>query len=108
MANPIPIAVIAAATAKAQNVEYFAADLTPVVDTEHASKFKISLAGTAVDVEFTLDSGTTWLKFGTLTAQLKTEFEVSVRKGDTFNMRTINASGITLDYLRVDEILSEG
>lgn len=101
----IPIAVIAAATAKAQNAEYFAADLAPVLATaDYASEFKISLSGTAVDVEYTLDSGTTWLKFGTLTAQTKTEYTVRVRTGDTFNMRTIAGAGITLDYLRVDEV----
>ena len=50
---------------KAQNAEWFAADLNPeaISGSEEASKFRITVAvSSAVDVQFTLDSGTTWLK----------------------------------------------
>ena len=50
---------------KAQNAEWFAADLSPetLSSDQEASKFRLSVAvSSAVDVQCTLDSGTTWLK----------------------------------------------
>jgi len=84
--------------AKAQDVEYFASD---IVINETAT-LTLSLSGTAVDVQVTLDSGSTWVDLITaLVLNTHTEVSFTVRGIDTVNFRTNNASGITLDYLRV-------
>ena len=60
------IEVIGEATGtKAQNVEWFATDLSPetLSGDQEASKFRITIAiSSAVDIQCTLDSGSTWLK----------------------------------------------
>ena len=93
-----------ASGAKAQNVEWFATDLTGPVRTAKAQDFIIELElSTTVqasgELEYTLDSGSTWFKLGDGSAAITEtlRFRVLVKTGDTFNMRSINASGATVD-----------
>jgi hypothetical protein len=90
--------------AKAQNTEWFASDLTPGLQASKAADFIIEfeLATTvqaAGDLEYTTDSGVTWFKLGDGSAAVNTTLRsrVMVVEGDTFNMRSINAGGATVD-----------
>jgi len=100
--------------AKAENVEWFSADLATEATSEQfsASKFRIHLAiNSAVKVAITLDSGTKWvyLNQGTaLTADSAYVFDIPVRKTDTFNMRTDDSAGTTCHYVRISEVSMEG
>lgn len=87
--------------AKAQDVEYLASDIEP----ENVTTIKVQVSGTAVDVQITFDSGSTWVDlFGTLTANTYTEQKIAVIPGDQINFRTNNGAGITLDFFRVVEL----
>ena len=103
-----------ASGSKAQNAEWFAADLSPetLSSDQEASKFRLSVAvSSAVDVQCTLDSGTTWLKINSgnnLIADALYIFDIPVRFGDTFNLRTTNGSGTTIRVCRVSEVSMEG
>ena len=103
-----------ASGSKAQNAEWFAADLSPetLSSDQEASKFRISVAvSAAVDVQITLDSGTTWLKLNsgnTLVADSLYIFDVPTRFGDTFNMRTSTSGGCTVRVCRISEVGMEG
>jgi hypothetical protein len=109
------VEVIGEATGtKAQNVEWFAADLSPetLSGDQEASKFRITIAiSSAVDIQCTLDSGSTWLKLNSgnnLVADALYIFDVPTRFGDTFNFRTTNASGTTVRVCRISEVSMEG
>ena len=99
---------------KAQNAEWLAPDLSPetLSSDQEASKFRLSVAvSSAVDVQCTLDSGTTWLKINSgnnLIADALYIFDIPVRFGDTFNLRTTNGSGTTIRVCRVSEVSMEG
>lgn len=99
---------------KAQNVEWFASDLSPetLSGDQEASKYRITVAiSSAVDIQCTVDSGTTWLKLNSgnnLVADALYVFDCPVRFGDTFNMRTTNASGTTIRLCRISEVGMEG
>lgn len=98
--------------AKAQNAEFFAADLLPTVTADYASKFKLGIVATAGDaIEVTWDGGSTWeLLIGAaeLTANKHFEKSFSVRNGDEVNFRCPTSGGITLDKFDVDEVINEG
>ena len=93
--------------AKAQNVEWFASDIV-VEDTQ---KLIISLAVSAsVVVEITKNSGTDWVALNSnvvLIVDAEHIFDVMVRAGDTFNMRTPTGGGATLAHCRIDVLQSE-
>jgi len=96
------VATLAAATAKTQNTEYFSADLVPD-PASGTSIWYITIAGTAVDLQVTYNSGTTWDDLvGTLTAATITTFTIYVRDTDLMNFRSNEAAGITIDVFRVD------
>ena len=103
-----------ASGAKAQNAEWFAADLSPetLSSDQEASKFRLSVAvSSAVDVQCTLDSGSTWLKLNSgnsLVADALYVFDVPTRFGDTFNLRTTDGSGTTIRVCRISEVSMEG
>jgi hypothetical protein len=103
-----------ASGSKAQNAEWFAADLSPetLSSDQEASKFRVSVAASsAVDVQFTLDSGTTWLKLNSgnsVVAEALYIWDIPVRFGDTFNMRTTDGSGTTVRICRISEVGMEG
>ena len=99
------VAAIAAATAKAEDVEWFSTDLDPdpASGTSGASTWHISVSMTNDDIEVTLDSGATWVLLGTKpTAGTHTEFTLRVRDTDTVNFRCPDVGGCTLDYFRID------
>ncbi len=105
-------AIGSATGVKAQNAEWFATDLSPVVIAPKVAKFRIIVScSAAVVVDVTLDSGSNWtaLNSGKVVGidQLFT-FDVPVRNGDTFNMRTPTAGGCTVDICRVDTVTGEG
>lgn len=98
---------------KAQNVEWFASDLTSDASEQFAaSKFRITLAvSSSVPIQVTLDSGTTWVALNegsSLVSDSLYMFDVGVRQADTFNMRTTDASGTTVRFCRVSEVSMEG
>ena len=99
---------------KAQNVEWFAADLSPetLSGDQEASKFRLTIAvSSAVDIECTLDGGSTWLKLNSgnnLVADALYIFDIPTRFGDTYNMRTTNGSGTTVRVCRISEVSMEG
>jgi len=104
------LGTIAAATTKAQNAEWFAADLAPGVDTAYGSLLFISFSvDAAVGVEVTLDSGTTWValsdKIGGIIFAADQSYLVPqfVRSGDTVNFRIPTAGGADINFCRVDE-----
>ncbi len=92
---------------KAQNAEWFASDI--VIDDN--VKTIISIAeDTGVTVEITKDSGTTWASLfsgAALTANAEHTFDVHVRTGDLFNMRTPTVGGTTVHWCRIDSIQTE-
>lgn len=93
------------ATAKAQNAEFFASDLTPDLDTGKAADFiiDIQVSTTAATLQVTFDSGSTWRQL-TVTTQAvgyMFRYRVSVHTGELFNMRASNASGTTVDRCSV-------
>jgi hypothetical protein len=103
-----------ASGAKSQNTEWFSSDLQEQAVNEQfgASKFRVTLAiSSEVKVQLTLDSGTTWVYFNEDSA-LKADsiyvFDVPVRQGDTFNMRTNDSAGTTVRFCRVSEVSMEG
>ena len=99
---------------KAQNAEWFSSDLSPetLSGDQEASKFRLSVAvSSAVDVQCTLDSGSTWLKLNSgnsLVADALYVFDVPTRFGDTFNLRTTDGSGTTIRVCRISEVSMEG
>ena len=96
-----------ASGAKAEDAEFFAADLVPQGDTGRSSLLRIAIVATAGDaIEVTWNSGTAWeawIATGTLTANTYEEFSIYVRSGDTVNFRCPTTGGITLDRFTVDE-----
>lgn len=93
-----------ASGAKAQNVEWFATDIAGPVNVGKAQDLIIDIeCSTTVqatgDIEYTLDSGSAWLKLGdgSLAINVGTRFRTIIKTGDTFNMRSVNAAGITID-----------
>jgi len=97
---------------KTQNTEWFATDLSPVVLAPKTAKFRITVSCSAtVIVEITLDSGSNWTALNSGTAIGADEiflFDVPVRNGDTFNMRTPTAGGCTVDICRIETVTGEG
>ena len=92
---------------KTQNTEWFATDI--VIDDN--IKAIISVAeNTGVTVEVTKDSGTTWVSLfsgAALTVDAEHTFDVHVRTGDLFNMRTPTVGGTTVHWCRIDSIQTE-
>lgn len=92
--------------AKAQNAEWFAADIIPGLRAEKMMNLivQLSVSVTPAVVEVTLDSGTTWsaLNIGTAipVGKLHT-FDVYAKEGDLINFRATNASGTTVDICYV-------
>jgi hypothetical protein len=109
------IKIIGEATgAKAQNVEWFSADLKEQAVTEQfgATKFRVQVGiNSAVKIAVTLDSGSNWLYLNggnELVADTLYIFDVALRQTDNFNMRTDDASGTTIKVCRVSEVSMEG
>ncbi len=89
--------------AKAQNAEFFAADLIVQENTEHWIIAYTTSA--AVILHATHDSGTSWNILTTLTvADTYTLADLYVKKGDTVNFRTPTASGATVDVFDVIKV----
>lgn len=80
--------------AKAQNVEWFAADIVP--EKNGIIHIFISHLG-AEDIEFTLDSGATWNNLTTTVANISERHEIPVTQGDQFNMRITSVAPANLD-----------
>lgn len=100
-------AVDEATGVKVQNAEWFASDIV-ISDTE---KLVISISeDTGVIVEITKNSGATWVTLfsGTaLTIDSEHTFDVHVRSGDLFNMRTPTVGGTTINWCRIDALQTE-
>ena len=100
-----------ASGAKAQNAEFFAADITPDIEPDITVGFLISFSfSAAVTLEQTIDSGSNWSKVhdvnGTSSFNADETYAaiVFVRSVDTFNLRIPTAGGATVDICRVQEI----
>jgi hypothetical protein len=103
MAKFLTVGVIAAATGKLADVEYFAADLAPRAD-QTALRWTVTYSQLADVLEMTFDSGTTWVTVQTPSINTLTVFSFNVRVGDTINFRA--GTDTTIDFFRVDaEIL---
>ena len=83
---------------KSQNIEFFGTD----IKMSDSGWLVINVSGTAVLLQITKDSGTTWTNLGTLIVNQDTMFSTSVRTGDLINFRTDNVLGIDVDYIRID------
>lgn len=99
---------------KAQNAEWFSADLQEQAVSEQfgATKFRIQVGiSSAVKIAVTLDSGSNWLYLNNgeaLVADTLYIFDVALRQSDNFNMRTDDSSGTTVKVCRVSEVSMEG
>lgn len=92
---------------KAQNVEWFASDI--IISNTGKIRFNVAVS-TAVIVEITKDSGTTWVDINgvvALVADDETSKNIPVRAGDLFNARTTDGAGTTVRYCRLDFITNE-
>jgi hypothetical protein len=97
---------------KAQNAEWFASDLSPQVATPYTGTFFLSFSvDSTVGIDYTLDSGTTWVKLqddqgsASFTAdEAHNGIPIMLRDGDTFNMRIPTAGGADVHFCRVDEV----
>ena len=92
--------------AKAQNIEWFAADIDPGIRSEKMMELTLqfSLSVTPVIIEVTMDSGTTWsaLNSGVAIPVGKLHsLSMFVKNDDLVNFRTPNANGTTLDVCYV-------
>jgi len=94
--------------AKAQNAEWFATDI--IIDDY--LKLVISIAeNTGVIVEITKNSGSDWVSLNSnvlLIANSEHTFDVHVKPGDLFNIRTPTGGGTTIFWARVAAIQTEG
>ena len=85
--------------------EWFTQDLI----TNDTTKYRLHISITPPStVEYTLDGGGTWnfVKLGvTLEDKSGHEFDVPIRTGDEFNLRS--ALAVTIQICRVDRIASE-
>lgn len=99
---------------KAQNVEWFSADLKEQQTSEQfgATKFRVQVGiSSTVKIAVTLDSGSNWLYLNNgeaLVADTLYIFDVALRQSDNFNMRTDDSSGTTVKVCRVSEVSMEG
>lgn len=112
--TPSAIVLATLTGTKAQNVEWLTEDIDYTNENswppDRRARVKISLAvSTAVDIEITRDSGTTWTKLtsSTLTAELETEFYIQLAKTDQFNLRTPTVGGCTIRYCYIDLLPDE-
>jgi len=99
-----------ASGAKAQNVEWFASDLTPDTSFANAKSatWRVSLnIATSVVVQYTLDSGANWYSFSDTnpTAGIETTFVIHSADTDQFNMRTNDRLLHWLGWLRLNLLL---
>ena len=85
---------------KNQNEEWFSSDLT-VVNRPKLLYMNIATQEN-IAIEMTFDSGATWFN---LQASKKNDFADLIRfalaPGETLNMRTPTAGGVTLDHLHI-------
>jgi hypothetical protein len=96
--------------AKAQNEKWLNQDLNYI--TNQAGKLRITIAmNMAIKVEVTLDGGSNWLFLNsdtTIPANSLFIFDVPVRLGDKFNLRTQNPAGVNVIVCRIDQVITEG
>ena len=87
---------------KAEDAEYFAADIT-VPEQLRGERITVYCIQTAVELEYTLDSGSTWhdIKGAALAADTPETFVIYINGTDTLNFRCPNAAGSTVDLLQV-------
>lgn len=108
MPKSISIALNIPVGAKAQNVEWLTTDYR----VDDIGKFRCNVAtSTAVVVEYTIDSGSNWLKINAgdaLVANCSYGFDIYVRPADLLNFRTATAGGTTVILGRLDSIKDEG
>lgn len=96
-------AKIIADTAKAQNVDILASDITP----KASGRFRITVVGTAAKIEVKPSSGSAFYLNGgsalTLDAAMTEVFLFDGRGGRTFNLASDDGSGITVKHLVIEE-----
>lgn len=87
---------------KAEDIEYFAADIT-IAEQQRGEAITVYVIQTNVELEYTLDSGTTWfdIKGAALTADTPEIFEIFMNGTDQLNFRCPNAAGATVAILQV-------
>lgn len=84
--------------AKAQNVEWFAADIVVAMSTLMVADLEIAMSlSTSVLVQISFDSGGTWASLVTPAATTYTKVLVPVVNGDLVQLRTDNAAGTTVN-----------
>lgn len=103
-----------ASGAKAQNAEWFAQNIIPIIPPidNKCSKIRLTFALTgAVVVEVTLDSGSSWYSLNEARATVASSlysFDIPCRDGDLFNARTPTVGGTTVTICRADGAQEEG
>ena len=94
--------------AKTQNAGWLANDIVPTKD----SKIRMTVClDTTVKIEVTLDGGTKFVSLNennSLVADSLFMFDIGVRVGDKFNIRTPTVGGATIVICRLDEVSGEG
>lgn len=93
------------------NQEWFTNDIKFSIRQGSASKLRVSIAVSSNSViQFTVD-GSTYISFNedkNIIANSLYNFDVPIRNGDFFNLRTTNPSGTTVVVCRVDQVPVEG
>ena len=108
MPKTIQIAFDIPAGSFAQNAEWLVSDFKCV----DLGKFRVNIVvSTASVVEYTVDSGTNWIKINegkALVINAGYGFDVYVRAGDQMNFRSPTSGTTTLVLGRLDSIRNEG
>jgi len=94
------------------NQEFFTNAIKFSIRQGSSTKVRVTLAVSSNSViEATLDDGVTWLKFNqgnNILAESIYDFDLPLRNGDLFNLRTTNPSGTTVRLCRLDQVTNEG
>lgn len=108
MPKSINIAFTIPTGVKAQNDEWLGDDIA----VDDVGKFRFNICtSSAVVVEYTINSGTNWIKINAgdaLVANSGYGFDLYIRAGDAVNFRTPTVGGTTLILGRGDSVKDEG
>ena len=94
------------------NQEFFTDSIKFSIRQGSSTKVRITIVvNSNVPIQCTIDDGTTWLSFNqgnNIIANGIFAFDMPLRNGDLFNLRTTDPSGTTVLLCRLDQVTNEG